>query len=405
MILMLAGVNIGFNLAYALPAVLSMKTEFSGIPDSDVRWTVFTISTSGAAILGPSVTFVLLRFLTRRHLTFAYSVAATLIWLLVLLTSESHFTVGVVMRCLGGVVTGAFSSLIPMYLVEISPDELTSFFGCLNQLGIAVGWVLCYTVALPVRSWRALTGLGAAIPLLLALLVWLIPAEAGSEAFFPVSNESNQICSAYSRRWFVVCGLMMFFQQMTGINVVLTYLPRFFADLEDPESPPDFQLFASSLSSIAQVLACLFSAFLIARTGARIIWVISLMGVGVTDLLYAFSPKLREWQVVLVIFLFLLFFGLGAGPIPWFFPAQWFHPSIHPFAMAVIATINWVFAFILVLVREQITQEQIDSMVPFLVFSGMSFVGSVFGIFFVHNTPPSVRVNQQIATDAELGIE
>jgi MFS family permease len=377
-----------------------MSREFPAI--SSGQWSLFTAATSAAAIAGPLITGVLLRWVGRRPLTFVYSVCGTFFWLLFLAVKANTFTLGIVVRSLCGLLNGAISALSPLYLVEISPPESTGFFGTLNQLGISFGWVVCYTAAIPLDSdWRALAGIGAAVPALLAVLVWFIPESPAlaelKDAHGPGEHAST-ICAKKWLWWLFVCGMLMLFQQTTGINIVLMYLTSFFGG---DDSGSDFSLLASALSSIAQVIACLFGAFLIERIGRRMMWFVSLLGIGVTDLLYAISrinadqsgERWPNWVVIVIIFVFIFCFGLGAGPIPWFFVPERFPTALRATGMAIIATLNWVFAFVLIEIRE-VVSHALNQWPAFVAFAVLSFGGAVFGLFFVFNPEKAAKKNQ-----------
>jgi MFS family permease len=397
MILMLGGLNFGYTMAYGLPASTSIHETLGNSSSKKSQW--FTLSTPLAAIAGPAITGISLHWVGRRTLTIVYGVAAAAVWLLFLWEArETQFPVFIVARGLSGLVTGAFSALIPMYLVEISPPQATGFFGTLNQLGIAAGWVVCYTAAIPLGDHRALAVIGAVFPALLAILVLVfVPADAVREEVDPLMlPDDDKLLSPRWLWWLFVCTLLMLFQQTTGINVVLMYLTQFF---EGPDAQSDdFNLFASSLSSIAQVVSCLFGAFLIAKFGRRFIWMISMVGIGVTDLWYAVEGT-HNWVGVVVTFVFLLSFGFGAGPIPWFFPAERFPGRLRPTAMAIIATMNWVFAFVIIGLRELVPSLAASGRVTtwlFSVFTLLSFAGALFGYYFVVNTQAAAKKDAEI---------
>jgi MFS family permease len=188
----------------------------------------------------------------------------------------------------------------------------------------------------------------------------------------------------------------MLFQQTTGVNVVLMSLTQLF---EEPGNPNDVQLLTSSLTSLAQVVACLLGAFLIEHIGRRIIWVASMTGIGIADLLYALSrpptKALPDWAVVIIIFFFEFSFGLGAGPVPWFFVPEIFPLAVRSSAMAIIATLNWAFAFILIEVRELLADNgQMNTWPWFTAFSVTSFGGALFGHYFVRNPDEGAKKRQ-----------
>lgn len=68
---------------------------------------------------------------------------------------------------------GVYSSISPMYLVEIAPEGTSGFFDSLNQIGIVIGMVLFDFIA-PSLSYMKLNYIGAAICALQAVLIWIV---------------------------------------------------------------------------------------------------------------------------------------------------------------------------------------------------------------------------------------
>jgi MFS family permease len=414
-VLMLGAVNFGYNMAYHLPSIPDMQHSEEYNTSSTKRpyivgyWTLFKTITSFSAVFGPIITFVGLRWIGRRLLTFILACAATLFWLLFLAIRPDSIWLGILVRALSGLGVGGFSALIPLYMVELAPPESTGFFGTLNQAGIASGFVVCYVIALGIlgdppkyaehHAWMILAGAGAAITFLLACLVWFVdesPVQA-TKSYSSSDDQSDtsisegipdRLCAWTWLRNLLICGALMLFQQTTGVNVIIMNL-----DDIDPS------LVMTVLTCIAQVAACVVGAFLIEKLGRRAIWTFSLAGCGLTCGMYALIKALGASRgiTIAVTFVFLFCYGFGAGPIPWFFVPEFFRPSLRSAAMSIIASVNWIFAFVVIILQAG-ARKQLGSPFAFFVFAVLSVGGAVFGFFLVRNPERAARKAQVLHT-------
>jgi MFS family permease len=401
---MMGAIDFGYTMGFSLPAVSDMKS-YQHWTHSIEEW--FTSSTSLAAIIGPVLTAILLNYIGRRTFFFANAVYGTIVWLLFLAVHDNNLWLSIVLRALSGVSIGAFSALVPLYLVELSPRESTGFFGTLNQLGIAIGFFLVYIIGTSKLAWHGLAGIGASITGLLSVLIWFVPeSPALTEQLPDVDEQIRPSLISNTSLWeLFVCSLLMLFQQTTGVNMILVYR----LNLHTSADPNDIAILFSALASLAQVVACILGAFWIERKGRRIIWVISLLGVAITDGVYSLSRASSTGSVkpfptpvvILLIGLFLLAYGLGAGPIPWFFVPERFPTPIRSYAMAIIACLNWFFAWGLINLRAKY-DEALSGWEAFLVFAILSLIGALFGYFQVKNPDESARPHQQLHPVEEI---
>jgi MFS family permease len=389
-------------MGYPSPVVPQMQAEWGKSALSDFQWTFFNSITALSAIIGPFFTKLLLipRFkLGRRISCFIIAVVGTGSWLILLGNAQNRFWVGMIARALLGVVIGAFSALCPMYIVELAPADMTGFFGSLAQLSIASGIVVVYLVGSWI-SWKYNAVVGAVICGLLCVLVWFVPESPATAQELEAAEEQNSHAangddetkeSIFSSPHFgrLLAGIaFMFFQQFSGINAILTNLTELFTQAGvELESG-----YASTITGAAQVIACLCAGFLIEKLGRRVVWIISFSLITLTDLLYGISniPSLREsntfpnWFPILVIFVNLLGFGAGAGPIPWFIISEMFPSSVRATAVSIVSTSNWILAFaVLQLFPELVKGLQLWGC--FVLYAALSLGGTIFGVFYVKN--------------------
>jgi MFS family permease len=181
---------------------------------------------------------------------------------------------------------------------------------------------------------------------------------------------------------------LMFFQQTTGINVFLTYKVK----VED-------EIGSAAFMQFAHVIACVFGAFFIERIGRRMMWAVSLLICALANALYA-GIENGKWKTGFV-FLFLFGYGIGGGPIPWFFVPELLEKEIRAQGAAVIAIVNWAFAFAVICLRMRFREELLKWQAA-VVFAVCSFVGALLGVFLVRNTDDQSRRLQVLYNEADL---
>lgn len=170
-------------------------------------------------------------------------------------------------RFLIGIAAGITTQLVPLYISEISPDEIRGRLTAINQFAIGIGQLSASVVALAVLpSWRLMVGLSA-FPAALQFYgiffipespKWLIEQDRVKEAsqvieqlYQPefVDQEMNELLdeaaekqttnrptfgdelsslfSTYRKCLIIGCGLMTGYR-LTGLGVASYYGPQIF---------------------------------------------------------------------------------------------------------------------------------------------------------------------------------
>lgn len=305
-----------------------------------------------------------------------------------LITFASNVEMVYAGRFLSGVGGGSFCVVAPVYNSEIAEVEIRGMIGTFFQLFITVGilyvQVLGYIFSM---FWYNIACL--IIPIIFGVLFVFQPEspvtdikkgnDAGAEKSFnrlrgtdyDHSGEVNAIKKAIeeernrknffeamkaksAKRATLICLMLMFYQQLSGINAVMFYASIIFIDagstLED-------KLCTISIG-IVQVFATVVSALVVDRFGRKILLIISafFMGVGTFFLGLFFSLKNHKvldrdsletigWLPVLSLNIFIIAFSLGFGPIPWLASGEMFTEDIKGKLSATAATFNWLLAF------------------------------------------------------------
>ncbi|VAH10400.1 unnamed protein product [Triticum turgidum subsp. durum] len=220
-------------------------------------------------------------------------------------------------RLLEGFGVGVISYTVPVYIAEISPQNMRGALGSVNQLSVTIGIVLAYILGMFV-PWRMLAVIGILPCTILIPGLFFIPesprwlAKMNKMEDFETSlqvlrgfetditSEVNDIkravTSANKRaairfqelnqkkfRMPLILGIgLLVLQQLSGINAILFYASSIFKAAGITNS----DLATCGLGGI-QVLATLVTTWLLDRAGRRILLIISSAGMTISLLAVA----------------------------------------------------------------------------------------------------------------------
>lgn len=305
----------------------------------------------------------------------------------------SKIAESVEMLILGRLITGIFCGLctgfVPMYIGEVSPTDLRGAFGTLNQLGIVVGILVAQIFGL-----ESILGSEELWPGLLGLTI--IPAVLQSAAlpFCPESprfllinkKEEDRAKEILQRLWgtqdvaqeiqemkdesarmaqekqvtvlelfrspnyhqpLLISVILQLSQQLSGINAVFYYSTGIFKDAGVQEP-----IYATIGAGVVNTIFTVVSVFLVERAGRRTLHMIGLGGMAVCSAIMTISLLLKgqyeamSFVCIVAILVYVAFFEIGPGPIPWFIVAELFSQGPRPAAMAVAGCSNWTSNFL-----------------------------------------------------------
>ncbi|XP_032204768.1 solute carrier family 2, facilitated glucose transporter member 3 isoform X3 [Mustela erminea] len=335
------------------------------------------------------------------------------------------------MLILGRLVIGLFCGLctgfVPMYIGEVSPTALRGAFGTLNQLGIVIGILVAQIFGL-----KVIMGTEELWPLLLGFTI--IPAVLQSAAlpFCPESprfllinrREEESAKEILQRLWgtqdvsqdiqemkdesarmaqekqptvlelfrsrsyqqpIMISIMLQLSQQLSGINAVFYYSTGIFEDAGVKEP-----IYATIGAGVVNTIFTVVSLFLVERAGRRTLHMIGLGGMAVCSIFMTISLLLKDdynWMSFVcigAILVFVAFFEIGPGPIPWFIVAELFSQGPRPAAMAVAGCSNWTSNFLVGLLFPS-AAFYLGAYV-FIIFTGFLIIFLVFTFFKVPET-------------------
>lgn len=137
-------------------------------------------------------------------------------------------------------------------------------------------------------------------------------------------------------------------QQFSGINAVIYYSSVIFQSAGYTHEAAQF---ANLGLGGTNILLTVISIFLIDRLGRRILHLIGMGGMFITSIVLVISLLVHStkfWNDVslAMIILFIAFFGIGPGAIPWLITAELFTQAYRVPASSIAALVNWSANFV-----------------------------------------------------------
>lgn len=194
------------------------------------------------------------------------------------------------------------------------------------------------------------------------------------------------------KRIFLGCSMMVF-QQFTGINAVLYYAPQIFASFGF--SSTTTTLLATGVTGILQIIFTLPSVLFLDRFGRKTFLIAGAIGMCICHVIVASVEGVYEdqwnlneglavtqgWVAIVFIWLFAVNFAYSWGPVTWVLAQEIFPASVRSRGVALVASTNWMFNFIIGLTtKDMLGSMKYGTYIFFAVFSagGGFFVWKFF---------------------------
>nr|AWW16526.1 sugar transporter 1 [Ipomoea pes-caprae] len=298
-------------------------------------------------------------------------------------------------RILLGLGIGFANQSVPLYLSEMAPYK---YRGALNigfqlsiTIGILVANVLNYFFSKIHWGWRLSLG-GAMVPALIITVGSLLLPEtpnsmiergnhdeakarlmrirgidnvdeefndlvAASEASKKVEHPWANLLQRKYRPHLTMAVMIPFFQQLTGINVIMFYAPVLFTTIGFKD---DAALMSAVITGGVNVLATLVSIYYVDKLGRRFLFLEGGTQMLICQIAVAICIALKfgingtpgdlpKWYaVVVVIFIctYVAGFAWSWGPLGWLVPSEIFPLEIRSAAQSINVSVNMIFTFV-----------------------------------------------------------
>jgi MFS transporter, SP family, arabinose:H+ symporter len=316
---------------------------------------------------------------------------ATLLWIGILYfvgavgsALAPNVTVFIIARVIGGLGIGISTVVAPMYISEIAPPKHRGRLAGMFQFNIVFGILVAYVsnallAGIGENAWRWMLGVAAFPSLLYALLCFGLPesprwllsrkgdreaglqvlqrtrpdvsrTEIAGEADAIVAASTEQVSSGHFwtrrlRKPILLAFLIAFFNQLSGINVILYFAPRIF---ELAGITARAALLQSVGIGIANFVFTFVGLWMIDRLGRRTLLYIGSFG-------YIASLGLASWAfftqhysiVPACIFAFIAAHAVGQGAVIWVFISEIFPNRHRAEGQTLGSSTHWIFAALL----------------------------------------------------------
>lgn len=396
----LGGLLFGFDTA-VISGTINFIQPYFGLSEVGLGWTVSSLlfgCIAGVFLAGKAGD----RYGRKKML-----MLAALLFFVSAVGSASAHTLAffIFARILGGLAVGVASILSPMYIAELAPAKYRGTLVSLNQLAIVIGILVAFfSNYLLVDSgennwrWMLLVMAAPAILLFFSLFMvpesprWLVARHQNDEAFkilLKTSGEEfayselkeiqqtlkNQEESTFQdllapkiRPLLFIGIILAVFQQITGINTIMYYAPKIFANVGQSN---DSALLQTILIGGTNLVFTLVAMVLIDRFGRKLLIVIGSTGMMLmlAGLSILFFTKQTSGIMVLVFILgYIAFFAASLGPALWVVAAELFPNRLRSKGMSIAIVSLWI-ACAIVTITFPIMLEKLSGGITFLIFA------------------------------------
>ncbi len=325
-------------------------------------------------------------------------------------------------RILGGLAVGVASILSPMYIAELAPAKYRGTLVSLNQLAIVTGILVAFfsnylLVNTGENNWRWMLLVMAAPAVLLFFSLflvpesprWLVACGRNDDAFNVLIKTSgkefasdelkeieetlkNQEESTFRdllapkiKPLLFIGIILAVFQQITGINTIMYYAPKIFANVGQSN---DSALLQTILIGGTNLIFTLVAMVLIDRFGRKRLIIIGssgmlLMLTGLSALF--FTNQISGVLVLIFILGYIAFFAASLGPALWVVAAELFPNRLRSKGMSVAIVSLWI-ACILVTIAFPIMLEKLSGGITFLIFAFICLANLLYVLKYVPET-------------------
>lgn len=373
-IYILGSIQFGFLLNYGSISIEGLKKNYPNwdFNKDDKKIRFYNNFQSLFGSLGGFIIRYLVYLTSGKKAIFIFGLLNLIIWFLYFILKPSLLILGIVLRCLHGVIIGGFACIIPVYLTNMCPEETVGFFGCLNQLGIVLG-MLIFSLVGSFIDFKIVAVIGAVFDIIFCGVIWLVPNE---------KNEKDKE-SLYQRQHvpkIFIAVMLMIFQQFSGMNAILNNIDTIMLNTNISRDTN----IQSALVEIAQLISVLVACFTMDVFGRKKLWLISSVGIIISLLLYIFSlykTFLGYFQAT-VVFLLMLSFGQGYGPIPWFICHDLFPKPARLDAQMYITFGNMIASYAVVSLYP-VMNRKLNDITTILIYACITVFAIPFGAVFI----------------------
>lgn len=260
------------------------------------------------------------------------------------------FSLLIIARIIGGLAVGITSSVVPLYLSEIAPDNKRGRMVTFYQLAITIGIFSAYLSnsliqKMDTDNWRMMFGVGMFPAVLFLLGLTLIPESPRwllQEKQTTQTSGYGELFAPDLRRALLIGILLPLFSQFSGINAIIYYGPTILLKAGITLSN---SLLSQLFFGAANVLFTLIAIWKVDSLGRRPLYLWGTAGATVSLLLTGicfYTGATDGIWLLLCVLAFLAFFAFSIGPLKFVIAAEIFPDRIRAKALSLSIMVMWV---------------------------------------------------------------
>ena len=283
---------------------------------------------------------------------------------------SADFTQLVIFRMIGGFGIGIVSVVSPVYISEVSPAEVRGTMVSLYQLFITIGFLLAYLVNFLILKgttmaeyWRPMLGAEAVPDLLFLVLIFFIPESPRWLQVRGQRQDNSEAWAALREPGILVAVLIgsaiAILGQFMGVNAVLYYGPKIFADagFQDP-------LFSTVLVGVVNMLTTVIALLIIDKVGRKqLVW----WGVGgmifcllMIGLYFLPVTNLPTWFMLTFFLLYVFCTAISISAVVFVLLSEMYPNRVRGLAMSIAGFALWIGTYLI----GQLTPWMLETLTP-----------------------------------------
>lgn len=417
----LGAIAMGLVLGYSNPALLDEDLVQNVLKNDEDKISWFGSLIAIGAIVGGPIAANFVGSLGRKVTLMMCTVPMGVGWFMIIYGSE--YILVFCGRILTGVATGMISLVVPLYIAEVSSSKRRGILGAGFQLLVTVGILGVYAIGMALNwNWLAVVCLAVStLNILLVLIIpetprWFVAQDERDGALRSLAwlldegENTDEACSELERNFalqptqgisfrdalqpgiykpMLISFGLMFFQQMSGINVVIFYSSQIFSNAGFADRPAIPMITIGAVLVVATVVSCLCMDV----AGRRALLLTSgvFMTLSSTALgVYYYLAEAKgmtnlNWLSLTSVLVFVVFFSIGWGPIPWLVTSEIIPVRARGIVNGLATMINWALVFLVTKEFQHLTVA-IHNYGAFWFFGGFCLAGCIFVFIFLPET-------------------
>ena len=284
--------------------------------------------------------------------------------------ASGNFTQLVIYRMIGGFGIGIVSIVSPIYISEVSPAHVRGSMVSLYQLFITIGFLLAYLANYLILKgtsmaeyWRPMLGAEAIPDLLFLVLIFFIPESPRWLAVRGQRQEKGEEWKALREkgilRAVLIGSAIAILGQFMGVNAVLYYGPKIFADagFQDP-------LFSTVLVGVVNMLTTVIALLIIDKVGRKqLVWwgvggmIFCLLMIGLYFLPFTSLPT---WFMLTFFLLYVFCTAISISAVVFVLLSEMYPNRVRGLAMSIAGLALWVGTYLI----GQLTPWMLENLTP-----------------------------------------